>query len=467
MAATEEAKRVLIVDDEEPLREMLQCFFQTKGYGACSASGAKEALTLIDEAPPHLVVLDIRMPEIDGLETLERIRKVDHQLPVVIMTGHGTVDAAVTAMKLGARDFITKPVKLAELLRIVEGALSERGGSLPSNELCSAGVRVPLPDLMGHSPQIRQVYHLVEQVAKTALTVLVYGETGSGKSLIAGAIHGASHRAAKRSVRVDCGAIPDTLIESELFGHERGAFTGAERRNVGYFELADGGTLFLDEIANLSEAMMRKLLCALEDRQVYRVGGKEPIDVDIRVVAASNQNLQQLVEQGHFRRDLFHRVNEFIIEIPPLRERREDIAFLVGRFVALANAELGKSVQGPSPEGLKLLEAHSWPGNVRELRNVVKRAVLLCDEIIEPDHLHAARASCTGLRPLELSGPALDRVFNGEWSLKDISRECVRQLEGTIITAVLEQTGGNKSKAARLLNVDYKTLYYKAKSLGH
>jgi len=468
MAATKEAKRVLIVDDEEPLREMLQCFLETKGYGARAASGAKEALALIHEEPPDLILLDIRMPEMDGLETLERIRKVDGQVPVVMMTGFGTVDSAVAAMKLGARDFITKPVKLGELLRVVEDALAdcERPVAPPPGVHAPEG-QLPLPELMGHSPQIRQVCHLVEQVAKTDLTVLAYGETGTGKSLVVSAIHGASHRAGNRLVRVDCGAIPDTLIESELFGHERGAFTGAERRNVGYFELAHRGTLFLDEIANLSEAMMRKLLCALEDRQIYRVGGKEPIDVDIRAVAASNHNLERLVEQGSFRRDLFHRINEFVIEIPPLRERKEDIPLLVQRFVALASDELGKSVQGASPESMKLLRTHNWPGNVRELRNVIKRAVLICDDVIEPEHLRAARVSCTQLRPLELSKPVVDRVLEGEWSLRDITRECVRQIEGTLIGAVLEQTGGNKSKAARLLNVDYKTLFYKAKDLGY
>ena len=468
MATTEDSKRVLIVDDEEPIREMLQCFLETKGYRAQAAPGGREALMLIDEEQPHLVFLDVRMPEMDGLEALGRIRRAHGQVPVVIMTGYGSVDSAVTAMKMGASDFISKPVKLAELLRVVEETLSGRGGGAPpARGAVAAESRALLPEAMGHSPQIRKVCHLVEQVAATDLTVLIYGETGSGKSLVAAAIHAASHRVAKRLVRVDCGAIPDTLIESELFGHERGAFTGADHRNVGYFESANGGTLFLDEIANLSEAMMRKLLCALEDRQIYRVGGKEPIDVDIRVVAASNQSLERLVEQGQFRRDLLHRINEFVIEIPPLRDRREDIPFLVQRFVTLTCTELGKDVRGASPEAMTLLKAHHWPGNVRQLRNVIRRAVLLCDDAIEPEHLRAASMNGAHDEPPGLSTAALDRVIEGDWSLRDITRECVRQVEATIIGAVLERTGGNKSQAARMLNCDYKTLFYKAKDLGY
>jgi len=467
MDASGNGRRVLIVDDEQPIRDMLLCFFETKGYRARAAQGAEGALALIREERPHLVVLDLRMPGMNGIEALRRIRKLDQRIPVVLMTGHASVDSAVAGMKLGAKDYITKPVKLTELLRAVESAVAD---SVAAESVAASSIPAllgSLKDLMGHSAEIAKVHELVEQVAPTDLTVIVYGETGAGKSLIAGAIHNASPRAAQRLVRVDCGAIPDTLIESELFGHERGAFTGAVRRNEGYFELADGGTLFLDEIANLSEAMMRKLLCALEDRQIYRVGGREPIDVDIRVVAATNQELEHLVEEGRFRPDLFHRLNEFVIEMPPLRKRKEDIPFLVERFVGLANAELGKSVQGPSPESMKLLVKYDWPGNVRELRNVIKRAVLLCEDVIEPDHLRAARVSCAQPTSVEIRNPAFEHLFSGEWSLKDVTRECVRQLERKVIGAVLEQTNGNKSKAARILNCDYKSFFYKAKELGY
>lgn len=459
MAGTVSGRTVLVVDDEESVRDMMASFFQTKGYGARSAAGGGEALALITQERPDLVILDLRMPRMDGIEALAEIKRSDPHIPVVVMTGYGTVDSAVAAMKLGAQDYITKPFKPAELLRAVERALAapESRCPVPQEELEEA---------MGHGAQVTKVYELVDQVASTNLTVIIYGETGAGKSLVAAAVHRASHRAGKHLVRVDCGAIPDTLIESELFGHERGAFTGAVHRKPGYFELADGGTLFLDEIANLSEAMMRKLLCALEDRQIYRVGGKEPIDVDIRVVAASNQDLGRLVEEGRFRRDLFHRLNEFVIAIPPLRKRRGDIPFLVERFVRLANQDLGKHVRGASPEAMKSLESNDWPGNARELRNVVRRAVLLADGMIEVENLRVASTACAQPVAAREASPALDHIFRGEWSLRDITRACIGQLEQNVIGAVLEHTHGNKSKAARLLSVDYKTLYYKAKRLG-
>jgi len=458
----EESKKVLVVDDEPPLREMLRGFFESNGYGARAAGSGEEALRLIAEESPGAVVLDLKMPGLSGIETLARIKELDRSIPVIIMTGYGTVDAAVAAMKLGAVDFLTKPVRPSELRRAVERAAAEGEPSAPDGE-------APLEQLMGHGAAIRKVSELVKQVAGTNLTIVLHGETGSGKNLVARAIHNLSARAGRRLVRVDCGAIPDTLIESELFGHERGAFTGAVERNKGYFELAHQGTLFLDEVANLSEAMMRKLLCALEERRIYRVGGKEPIDVDIRVVAASNQDLRGLVERGAFRRDLFHRLNEFAIELPPLRERREDIPYLAERFLGVANAELRRNVAAISPQAMELLGEHHWPGNVRELRNVIKRAVLLASDVVEARHVDAATdgARCPHLRSkIENQKSKIALALQGQVSLKDITRECVRQVEQSVIAAVLAQTGGNRSKAARILNVDYKTLYYKAKELG-
>ncbi|MBM4037188.1 MAG: sigma-54-dependent Fis family transcriptional regulator [Planctomycetes bacterium] len=472
MALQEGRKRVLVVDDEPAIRDMLRGFFEAKGYEALTAAGGDEAVKLIGQQRPHAVLLDLCMPGLSGLDTLARIKELDRRLPVVVVTGHGTVDAAVAAMRLGAEDFVAKPVRLAALLEIVE-RVAPGGPEGDGGQLLLAS-RASLAEMMGPSAAVRRVCEQVAQVAGTGLTVLLHGETGAGKSLVARAVHDLSERAARRLVRVDCGAIPDTLIESELFGHERGAFTGAVERKGGYFERAHEGTLFLDEVANLSEAMMRKLLCALEDRQVYRVGGKEPIPVDIRVVAASNQDLQRLVERGAFRRDLFHRLNEFAIEIPPLRKRKEDIAHLAQRFLAQASEELGRRVQGVSPQAMELLYGYEWPGNVRELRNVIRRAVLLAEDTVNPDHVRAASARCA-VPGSELHRAAerpavqpsnLDQVLAGQWSLKDITRECVRQVEQSVIAAVLERTGGNRSQAARLLKVDYKTLYYKAKELG-
>jgi len=457
-------RRLLIVDDEAALRGVLGEYFETKGFEVLGAASGEEALDVVGHTAPDVVLLDLRLPGISGLETLERIRQLAPGARVIVMTGYGTVDSAVTAMKLGAADFVNKPVKLADLLRLVEDACPHnRNLGVNWQALDGAG---SLRELMGPSAAIGRVIELVRQVAPTNLTVILYGETGSGKSLVAKAIHALSARAGKRLVRVDCGAIPDTLIESELFGHERGAFTGAVGRNEGFFELAHRGTLFLDEVANLSEAMMRKILCALEERRIYRVGGKEPIDVDIRVVAASNQDLAELVERGEFRRDLFYRLNEFVIHIPPLRERKEDIPHLAQRFLQQAKAELGRGVEGFSGEAMDLLVGHEWPGNVRELRNVVKRATLMCSRTIKAADVRAAgtparRPALPMLRP-----PDIAEIIKGQLSLKDISREAARQMEQFVIAAVLKQTGGNRSKAAKLLNVDYKTLYYKAKDLG-
>jgi len=468
MARTEDRKGILVVDDEAPVRDMLRGFLESKGYATHGAADGEDALRLAAQERPHAVLLDLCMPGPSGLDTLARIKELDPRIPVILLTGHGTVEAAVTAMKLGAEDFLAKPVHLADLARALDDVA-------PSSAEVSSGAVTPdatspLETLMGPGAAVRKVAELVAQVASTNLTVVLLGETGAGKGLVARAIHNLSARARRRLVRIDCGAIPDTLIESELFGHERGAFTGAVGRNHGYFELAHEGTLFLDEVANLSEAMMRKLLCALEDRNIYRVGGKDPIELDIRVVAASNQDLARLVEQGAFRRDLFHRLNEFLIEIPPLRKRKEDIPHLAQRFLAMSNAELGRNVQAVSPQAIEALYNYDWPGNVRELRNVIKRAVLLSHDCIEPRHVRAASAACTStaVPPLTptMQVPNLEGVLQGKWSLKDVTRECVRQIEQSIIAAVLEQTGGNRSKAARLLNVDYKTLYYKAKELG-
>ncbi|HUT33340.1 MAG TPA: sigma-54 dependent transcriptional regulator [Planctomycetota bacterium] len=468
MARVADQREVLVVDDEPAIRTMMTGYLEAEGYRARVAADGAEAIRLVGEQLPDLVILDLRMPGMNGLDVLARIKEIDRRIAVVLMSGYATVETAVRAMKLGAETVLAKPVGLAELGRALDDALAQRQDLAGEQE--GAKATGSLRDLMGPSDAIARVCELVEQVAATDLTVILHGETGAGKSLVARAIHAASPRAARRLVRVDCGAIPDTLIESELFGHERGAFTGAVARNQGYFEMAHGGTLFLDEIGNLSEAMMRKLLCALEERRFYRVGGKEPIDVDIRVVAASNRNLPQLVEQGSFRRDLFHRLNEFVIEIPPLRQRRDDIPFLAQRFLDMANAELRRDVRGFSPEATEALLAYEWSGNVRELRNVIKRAVLLSNGTIGAEALCAAGSNgAPAPRPAPAAvapDPELERVLEGQWSLKDIARETVRQVERQVITCVLAHTGGNRSQAARILNVDYKTLYYKARKLA-
>ena len=320
----------------------------------------------------------------------------------------------------------------------------------------------PTQDAMGPSEAMRSVLAAVEQVAPTDFTVLLTGETGSGKEVVARAIHRMSPRACGPFVPVDCGSIPPSLMEGELFGHEKGSFTGADRTQPGKFEIASGGTLFLDEISSLPVSMQPKLLRALQERQVWRVGGTESIEVDIRVIAASNQGLASMIEGHGFRRDLFHRLNEFSIVVPPLRERRGDVVFLAERFLALTNRELRKDVQGFTGAAIEVLLNYPWPGNVRELRNVVRRAVLVADGYIEPDHLGIGGASA-GADP---AWAAPGETFDGSVSFKEAVRRAVSRVERQMLAQALRQTEGNKAKAARLLQIDYKTIHKKARDYG-
>jgi len=320
---------------------------------------------------------------------------------------------------------------------------------------------------MGHSEQVKRVLEQVNSVAKTDFTVVLCGETGAGKELVARAIHAHSPRKDKEFVAVDCGSIPETLIESELFGHEKGAFTGADRMKEGYFEVASGGTLFLDEIGNLPLAMQAKLLRAIETRSIRRLGGKEVVKADIRIIAAGNQRLEDLVAGGEFRQDLYYRLIEFQIEIPPLRRRKDDIIYLTKRFIDETNGELKKNIRGLSPDALAEIESYDWPGNVRELRNVVRRAVLLAEGLIEIEHLSGIRTS--GMMVAEGLSDGLSLEYDAEseeFSLKMVVKGIVEKVERHIMEDILRRSGGNKSKAARILQIDYKTMHYKLKEYG-
>ncbi len=349
-----------------------------------------------------------------------------------------------------------------------EAPLAERlAGWVPSkpeanSQTGPADERVYLSDLMGSSSKIRRVFDEVRLVARTDLTVVLAGESGSGKELVANAIHRLSHRARGPFVPVDCGSIPPTLIESELFGHEKGAFTGADRTRPGKFEAASGGTLFLDEISNLPPPLSAKLLRALQEKHVWRVGGVRCTKVDIRVIAATNQDLAALVESGLFRRDLYHRLNEFNIAVPALRERREDVPFLANRFLDLANRELGKDVRGFSAAAMELLSEHNWSGNARELRNAVRRAVLLASDRVELAHL-SFPAAPDGSKRLPDNDTSREA---GQPSLREIVKQAVMQAERAALRQVLTKTRGNKAKAARILRVDYKTVHTKVKAYG-
>ncbi len=450
-----ESPRILIVDDEQEIRAFLSTLLHQEGFETIEAAEGKAALQAIAHGRADAVVLDIDMPGMSGLSVLHKAGKLNESIPIILLTGKGSISSAVDAMKNGAFDYLTKPfcndVFIATLRRAVQrsfrSAAPEGGDSLA--------------DLMGSSAEVRKVFTAVELVGPTDFTVIISGETGAGKELVAKGLHRLSHRSTGPFVPVDCGSIPPSLIEAELFGHEKGAFTGADRARTGKFEAAAGGTVFLDEVQNLSLPVQTKLLRALQERQISRVGGTQLINLDVRVLAATNEDLATLVESGRFRRDLYHRLNEFSLAIPPLRERPDDILYLADQFLRVTSRELKKDVQGFTKAAQSLLLTYPWPGNVRELRNVVRRAVLLADTLISPEHL-ALGSKDSGL---SLVTRAAVQVSSGI-SLKELVRQSTVQAEREILIRVLEETGGNRAKAARLLQVDYKTIRTKTKQYG-
>ncbi|MDP2702975.1 MAG: sigma-54 dependent transcriptional regulator, partial [Candidatus Rokubacteria bacterium] len=424
---TAPAGRILLVDDEEEIRELLSRLVRKEGFEPLAAPDGETALDLIRRESPDVALLDIRMPGLDGMELLRRAKEIDRDLPVIMITSHGLVKGAVEALRAGAHDYLVKPFENAEVIRSIRRAMTDRGLRRTIRVL-SERVRdaSSLPDLMGPSEAIARVSADVARVAPSDFAVLVTGETGTGKELVALAIHQASPRASAPFVAVDCGAIPETLFESELFGHEKGAFTGAERQKPGKFETASGGTLFLDEISNMPPGSQAKLLRALQDKSVVRVGGTRPVSVDIRLLAATNADLETTAAAGAFRRDLFFRLNEFAIPIPPLRERKQDIVFLAKRFLDLTNDELRKTVKGFSEAAVERLLTHDWPGNVRELRSAIRRAVLLADAVIDEAHLGLAIAPAPPFDFPGVPGVPIDGL-----GLKDLVRRATIAVERT------------------------------------
>jgi len=449
---------ILIVDDNPDVCRLTAKYLADKGYGTIEAGDGAEAIRRIEREQPDLVLMDINMPVMNGIEALGEIIAMNPAMPVIMMSAQTEIPPAVEAMKLGARDYFTVPFDPAELVIKVRRVLDETYLKREVGRLQTIlGNAKDLCELMGYSPQIGTIYGQIQTVARTDFTVIIYGESGSGKELVARAIHQNSRRADAAFVAVDCGSIPENLIESELFGHERGAFTGAYDRKKGSFERASGGTLFLDEIGNLPKTMQSKLLRTLQERAVERVGGTGPIAVDIRVIVAGNRRLQELIGEGRFREDLFHRINEFMIEIPPLRRRKGDLIYLANRFVDETAQELKKDKRPRlSPAALQLLHSYDWPGNVRELRNVIRRAVLLTDsDQINPEHLTALNTAAAELIP-PVRLDMLPRL-----PLKELVRNFTREIEQKIIAQALDRTQGNKSKAAKLLQIDYKTILTK------
>ncbi|MBI4574027.1 MAG: sigma-54-dependent Fis family transcriptional regulator [candidate division NC10 bacterium] len=455
--------RILVVDDQEGIRWLLSKLLEDAGYAVSTAADGQEALDAAAKQPPDLVLMDVRMPRLDGMTALERLRQNDPHLPVIMITAYGQVPDAVQAMKLGAADYLLKPFHNEKVLLAIRRVL-ERVALVAEIR----GLRVQLEsaaglgEVMGTSQEIQQVFVQVQQVARTGFTVILQGETGTGKELVARAIHQQSDRRDRPFLAVDCGAVPEGLIESQLFGHERGAFTGADARRQGDFELASGGTLFLDEVSNLPVAIQAKLLRVLQERQIRRVGGRQFIGVDPRILAATNVDLQEEVRGGRFRQDLFHRLNEFIIVIPPLRGRRQDILVLARVFLEQARMELKKHIQGISEEAGKLLQEYVWPGNVRELKNVIRRAALLCAHTIDPEHLVALGQTAS----LPGSIPAFEESLEHGLSLKQITRQALAGVERQVVERALRLTRGNRRQAARLLGIDEKTLRTKVRGLG-
>ncbi|MDQ2936511.1 MAG: sigma-54 dependent transcriptional regulator [Acidobacteriota bacterium] len=446
---------ILLVEDKESLRRVLRLTLEHAGYTVTEAADARSALKEISTAPHKLVLTDLRMPNGSGLDVLRAARAADGGIPVIVMTAFGSIDEAVQAMKDGAHDFLQKPVDSNHLLLLVERALEQerlRTENILLREEWSR--RYGFPRIIGESETIKRAVTETQRVAQTEATVLLLGESGTGKELFARAVHHLSGRRDKPFVAINCAAIPETLIENELFGHERGAFTGAGDRRLGKFELASSGTVFLDEIGELPLAVQGKLLRVIEEKVVDRIGGRAPITVDVRVVAATNKDLKAAVESGEFRRDLFFRLAVFPLEIPPLRDRENDIVLLAKHFASQLGKELRGREAALSEGAFAALRAHNWPGNVRELENAIERACILSDTmLLEPKDLGLAATaseSSEALKSFDLTG-----------SLSEATQRVVRVVERHKILETLETNNGNKNQTAEDLGVSYKTLLTK------
>ncbi len=449
---------ILVVEDKKSMARMLASTFEAGGYKAVTAGSAEDGLDALAEGRVDLVLSDLKLPGMSGMEFLTRIKEKRPMLPVIIMTAFGSIELAVEAVKSGAHDFLTKPFDTDHMMVLVERAL-ESARLASENMLLKDEFSDELgaPVIIGESPAILEVVELIKKAAPTKATVLLTGESGTGKEVFARALHHMSPRSAGPFVPINCAAIPKDLLESELFGHEKGAFTGADARKLGKFELADKGTVFLDEVGEMDMSIQAKLLRALQGEKIERVGGSSPISVDVRVVAATNKDLEKAVAGGTFREDLFYRLNVFPVRVPPLRERRQDIRLLVGHFVQRFSAEMHRPGLEVSPEAMEVLAAQAWRGNVRELENCVERAVILADGgRIETSHLGLYATAGTGAGPEEATPEPLHAA----------SGRASRQAEAAAIRAALKASGGNKTKAAEMLEVSYKTLLTKIKDLG-
>ncbi len=459
-------KQILIADDEANLRRILAAQLQNDGYDVFEVGDGRAAIDALAEHHIDAVITDLRMPQVDGIGVLRHCQEHMPELPVILITAHGTVETAVQAMRQGAFDFISKPFDLAEIRNVIAKAV--RTSDLRERDVqLEGGAGAGRYKIIGADKAMTEIYTILEKVADTPATVLITGESGTGKELIARALHENSSRASNAFIRVNCGAIPRDLMEAELFGHERGAFTGAVNTKPGRFELAHGGTLFLDEIGEIPVEMQVKLLRAIQEGEIDRVGGIKPITVDVRLIAASNRDLRKEIAAGRFREDLFYRLNVMPIHLPPLRERRTDIPLLAEHFLRIHAVRFRKPVTQLSPDALEALVNYAWPGNIRELENVVERCVLLSDgdTIRLRDLAPEVRAAAPGAAGGDDDDEG-DESAAGAGGLKEQVREATVRLEREMIVRALAQTGHNVTQTARLLKISRKSLQIKMKELG-
>ena len=466
--------KLIVIDDDRSIRHLVSSIFKDSDVSVLTAGTVAEGLSLLSEESPDVVLLDIMLPESSGLDAVKRIQEIDARLPIIFITGGGTSDTAIEAMKVGAYDYVLKPLDVQKVQALVRQAIEMRR---------LAHVPVSMPDkvnvddssdlLVGRSPQMLEVYKSIGRVASQDVTVLIRGESGTGKELIARAIYQHSARANGPFLAVNCAAIPDALLESELFGHEKGSFTGAERRRIGKFEQCSGGTIFLDEVGDMSLLVQSKLLRLLQDQQFERVGSNETIQTDVRIITATNRDLEKMVEEESFRFDLYYRLNGFTIRLPPLRERGEDIGLLIDRFINRFAPQLGKDVRGVSPEAQKLLMEYPWPGNVRELQSMLKKALLqatgpvLIPEFLPEEILESPRSAKSaldgGLPDCDLETFLSERLAA---NTKELYAETLEMMERYLVTRVLRLTSANQSKAAKILGITRGSLRTKIHALG-
>ena len=465
------AFRVLVIDDDPGVRDYLEALVSRQGYDVLAAAGGEDALRTLEDTRPDLVTLDVVLPGMDGLETLKELKQRLPDVPVIMLSGHGQARTIVEAMKLGAADFLRKPFEVEELELAFQKALEKRALRAEVEQLRGrTRSESEMMILGGDTEKMREVREIIEQVADTDITVLIRGDSGTGKELVARTIFQLSGRRDRPFVKVNCAALPSELLESELFGFEKGAFTGAQKRKLGKFEYANHGTIFLDEISEMHPNLQAKLLQVLQDGEFSRLGGESDVRVDTRVIAATNRNLEEAVADGSFREDLYYRLNVVTIQLPPLRDRTDAIPLLVDHFLRKYNEHYKKEVKQLSQETMNVLMRHAWPGNVRELENMVKRMVVLENEqtVLEDIAVRdAARGNGSGDADLlDLEGVDADLADGRGIDLKAISKRAAQLAEKRVIEKVLAQTRWNRKEAAERLRISYKALLYKMKENG-